>query len=238
MANELELGDISVDVVRKDIQNVHLSVHPPSGRVRLAAPERMKMDTIRLYAISKLSWIKKQRLKIQEQERETPREYLDRESHYVWGKRYLLMVAEAAGAPSVQLKHKQMILTVRPGTEPSKRHQILETWYRQEVREKSAPLIEKWESKIGVDVEHLFVRRMRTRWGSCNSQAHTIRLNTDLAKKPRECLEYIIVHELIHILEPTHNERFRAFMNQFLPDWKQRRQALNHLPVRHEDWDY
>lgn len=238
MASLLELGDISVDVVRKAIKNVHLTVHPPNGRVRLAAPERMKLDTIRLYAISKLDWIKKQRRKLQEQERETPREFLDRESHYVWGKRYLLAVEEADETPSVSLKHKQMILTVRPAADVAKRFQILEAWYRGQVREKAAPLIEQWQETIGVEVEQLFVRRMRTRWGSCNSEARTIRLNTDLAKKPKACLEYILVHEMIHILEPTHNERFRAFMNQFLPDWKQRRQVLNRLPVRHEDWGY
>lgn len=164
--------------------------------------------------------------------------YLERESHHVWGKRYLLSVVEADESPSVELKHSRMILKTRPGTDEPKRQQIVEDWYRGQVKTATADLIAKWEPKIGVTVAGFYVRRMKTRWGSCNSQARTIRLNTDLAKKPRECLEYIVVHEMIHILEPTHNERFQAFMNEFMPDWKHRRQVLNQLPVRHDRWEY
>ena len=238
MAAILELGDIAVDVVLKDIKNVHLSVHPPSGRVRIAAPERMTMDTIRLFAISKLGWIKEQQRKMQEQERETPREYLERESHFVWGKRYLLSVVDANEPPSIELKHHRMILRVRPESDEAKRRQVVEDWYREQVKTATGDLIAKWEPKIGVECARFYVQRMKTRWGSCNSQARTIRLNTDLAKKPRECLEYIVVHEMIHFLEPTHNDRFQAYLNQFLADWKHRRQVLNRLPVRHDDWDY
>jgi predicted metal-dependent hydrolase len=238
MTTQLELGDMAVDVVLKDIKNVHLSVHPPTGRVRIAAPQRMDMEAIRLFAISKLGWIKEQKRKLQEQERETPREYLERESHYVWGKRYLLSVTERDEPPSVELKHKRMVLKTRPGTEEAKRQRIVEDWYREQVKTATADLIAKWEPKIGVMVNGFYVRRMKTRWGSCNSQARTIRLNTDLAKKPRECLEYIVVHEMLHILEPTHNERFQALLSQFMPDWEHRRQVLNRLPVRHENWRY
>lgn len=238
MAAVLELGDIAVDVVLKDIKNVHLSVHPPTGRVRIAAPQRMNMDAIRLFAISKLGWIKQQQRKLHEQERETPREYLERESHYVWGKRYLLSVVEVDEPPSVELKHNRMVLKTRPGTDEAKRQEIVEGWYRGQVKLATADLVAEWEPKIGVKVDGFYVRRMKTRWGSCNSQARTIRLNTDLAKKPRACLEYIVVHEMIHILEPTHSERFQAFMNQFMPDWKHRRQVLNRLPVRHDRWEY
>ncbi len=238
MSQLIELGDIAVDVVLKDIKNVHLSVHPPAGRVRIAAPKRMTMDTIRLFAISKLGWIRQQQRKLAEQERESPREYLERESHYVWGKRYLLTLVEADQRPSIELKHKRMVVTTRPGTTESKRHEIVEDWYRDQVKSAAQPLITKWQTVIGVEVAGCYVRRMKTRWGSCNSRARTIRLNTDLAKKPPECLEYIVVHELIHILEPTHNERFQSLMNQFTPDWKHRRQLLNRLPVRHEDWNY
>jgi predicted metal-dependent hydrolase len=238
MTEELELGDISVDVVLKDIKNVHLSVHPPTGRVRIAAPARMSMETIRLYAISKLGWIKKQQRKLREQERETPREYLERESHYVWGRRYLLSVVEVDPAPAVELTHERMVLQVRPGTDEPKRKQIIEDWYRDQVKTATAELIATWEPRIGVSVAGFYVRRMKTRWGSCNSQARTIRLNTDLARKPRECLEYIVVHELIHIIEPTHNERFQALLGRFMPDWEHRRQVLNRLPVRHENWGY
>ncbi|QDU86788.1 SprT-like family protein [Pirellulimonas nuda] len=234
----LELGDTSVDVVLKDIKNVHLSVHPPTGRVRIAAPHRMDVEAIRLFAISKLGWIKRQQRKLGEQQRETPREYLERESHYVWGKRYLLSVDEADHPPSVTLRHRRMHLTVRPHADEAKRAQVMEDWYREQVKDRSVPMISDWEPKVGVSVEKCFVQRMKTRWGSCNSKARTIRLNTDLAKKPLECLEYIVVHELIHILEPTHNDRFKAMLRGLMPDWQDRRNLLNRLPVRHEDWGY
>lgn len=238
MVDEIKLGDIAVDVIMKDIKNVHLSVHPPTGRVRIAAPKRMDMEAIRLFAISKLGWIKDQQRKLNGQERETPREFLERESHYVWGKRYLFSVHEAEQPPSIELKHSRMVLTVRPGADVAKRQQVVEGWYRDLVKSATPAMIARWEPKIGVDVADFYVRRMKTRWGSCNSQARTIRLNTDLAKKPSECLEYIVVHEMIHILEPTHNDRFQALMGQYMPDWKQRRQMLNRLPVKHEDWRY
>jgi hypothetical protein len=238
MAAQLKLGEIAVDVVLKDIKNVHLSVHPPTGRVRIAAPERMNMDAIRLFAISKLGWIKEQRHKLLEQDRETPREYLERESHFVWGKRYLMSVVEADEPPSVELKHNRVILRVRPGADDAKRQYVVEDWFREQVKAAAASLVAKWQQKIGVAVNGVYVRRMKTRWGSCNSKAQTIRLNTDLAKKPLECLEYIVVHEVIHILEPTHNERFQTLMNQFMSDWRHRRQVLNRLPVRHENWAY
>lgn len=238
MATTIDLGNIAVDVVLKDIKNIHLSVHPPEGKVRIAAPERMNVDTIRLFAISKLGWIKRQQRKLREQERETPREFVGRESHFVWGKRYLLNIIEENAPPSVELKHNQMFLRVRPGADDNKRNEVVENWYRTRVKAATQELIEKWEPTIGVTVCGFYVQRMKTRWGSCNSQAQTVRLNTDLAKKPRECLEYIVVHEMIHILEPTHNERFQELMGRFMPDWEHRREVLNRLPVRHEDWEY
>lgn len=238
MMTTIELGKIPVDVVLKDIKNIHLTVHPPAGKVRIAAPKRMNVETIRVFAISKLGWIKQQQRKIQEQERETPREYIDRESEYVWGKRYLLKIAEAESPPSIVLKHNHMLLTVRPGATDEKRHEVIEDWYRSQVREETEKLIAEWQPRIGVEVAGFYVRRMKTRWGSCNSAAATIRLNTDLARKPRECLEYIVVHEMIHILEPTHNARFQSLMSRFMPDWQHRRRTLNQLPVRHEEWEY
>jgi predicted metal-dependent hydrolase len=238
MQTQIQLGDIAVDVVRKDIKNVHLSVHPPSGRVRVAAPRRMSLDTVRVFAISKLPWIRRQQQKLQEQERETPREYLDRESHFVWGKRYLMKVIEVEQPPSVELSHGRMILRVRRGTDASKRQEILEEWLRQQLRNAVPPLIEKWERLMGVGVRRFFIQRMKTKWGSCNHRAGSIRLNTDLARKPRECLEYIVVHEMVHLLEPTHNTCFTSLMDQFFPKWESHRDALNRLPVRHETWDY
>jgi predicted metal-dependent hydrolase len=238
MGTQIAFGDITVDVVRKDIKNIHLSVYPPSGRVRIAAPSRMRLDAIRVFAISRLGWIKQQQQKLQEQERETRREYLDRESHYVWGKRYLLKVIEGAAAPSVALKHSRMLLRVRPGTDAKKKQSIVEEWYRRQIKQAVPLLIARWEPLIGVQIERFFVQRMKTKWGSCNHSACRIRLNTELAKKPRECLEYIVVHEMAHVLEPTHNARFIALMDQFMPKWQFYRDQLNRLPVSHEDWAY
>lgn len=238
MVTTLTLGDIRVDVVLKDIKNVHLSVHPPNGRVRIAAPTRMELSNIRLYAISKLDWIKSQQRKLKAQQRETPREYLERESHYVWGKRYLLEVHESDAPSSIELKHRKLRLTVRPGTPEEKREQIMDRWYRDQAKCEAGKLIHKWEPIIGVKANGFYVQRMKTRWGSCNTNARTIRLNTELAKKPLECLEYIVVHELVHLLERTHNDRFRGYMENFLPNWQHVRRQLNSAPLSHVEWGY
>lgn len=238
MVAQFKLGDIAVDVEMKDIKNIHLSVYPPHGRVRIAAPLRMDIDTIRVFAITKLGWIKSQQQKLSEQIRETPREYLDRESHYVWGKRYLLKIDEQDAAPEVELKHNKLILRIRPASPRQRKHEILEAWYREQLKAALPPLIEKWEALMGVKVERCFVQKMRTKWGSCSHDSGNIRLNTDLAKKPPECLEYIVVHELTHLLEPTHNNRFVALMDKFMPKWRFYKDQLNRLPVRHEDWGY
>lgn len=228
---KLQLGEITVDVIQKDIKNLHLSVYPPTGAVRISAPLRMKLETIRLYAISKLGWIKQHQKKLQGQERESPREYLNRESHYVWGKRYLLKRIEGDGKPRVELKHSKMVLHVRPGIDEAKKKKLVEAWYREQIRATLPPLIAKWENTMGVKVERFFVQRMKTRWGSCNHKERNIRLNTDLAKKPRECLEYIIVHEMVHLLEPTHNAKFITHLDRLMPKWRRYRAVLNELPV-------
>jgi len=238
MVSQIKLGDIAVDVVLKDIKNVHLSVYPPTGRVRISAPKRMSIDTIRVFAISKLDWIKQQQRKLREQERETPRDYVDRESHYVWGKRYLLMVSESDEPPSIDLKHSHMLLRVRPRTDEDRRRVLVEEWYRERLKEAVPPLLARWQPRLGVRVERFFVQRMKTKWGSCNHKTRTIRLNTELAKKPVECLEYIVLHELVHLLEPTHNARFVALMDRFMLKWQFQRQVLNRLPVRREKWSY
>ena len=168
MVSQIKLGDIAVDVVLKDIKNVHLSVYPPTGRVRISAPKRMSIDTIRVFAVSKLGWIKQQQTKLREQERETPREYLDRESHYVWGKRYLLTVSESDERPLIELKHSSIHLRVRPRTDEGKRQALVEAWYRERLKEAVPPLLERWQPLLGVTVERFFVQRMKTQWGSCN----------------------------------------------------------------------
>jgi predicted metal-dependent hydrolase len=208
------------------------------GRVRISAPLRMDLDTIRVYAISKLGWIKKQQQKMRDQERESPREYLDRESHTLWGKRYLLKVIEKDAAPAVELKHNKMVFQIRPDTSVVRKQAILEEWYREKLKEAVPALIAKWEPLMGVKVGRFFVQRMKTRWGSCNHRSMNIRLNTNLAKKPPECLEYIVVHEMVHLLEPTHNSRFMSLMDQFIPKWRFYKEELNRLPVSHEDWAY
>ena len=238
MVRQLNLGDFTVDVVLKDIKNIHLSVYPPTGRVRISAPARMSLDTIRVFAISKLGWIKKQQAKIQGQERETPREYLDRESHYVWGKRYLLKVIEDDAPPSVELKHSTINLRCRPGTPDAKRQVVVEDWYREWLKKAVPPLIAKWEPVLNVAVERFFVQRMKTKWGSCNPGTRSIRLNTELAKKPPECLEYIVVHEMAHLIEWRHNDRFVAIMGRNLPQWTGHRDALNAAPLAHQSWTY
>lgn len=238
MATQIHLGEIAVDVVLKDIKNIHLSVYPPTGRVRISAPLRMDIDTIRVFAVTKLGWIKSQQQKLREQVRETPREYLDRESHYVWGKRYLLKLEERNAVPEVELKHNKMIMRIRPEIGRERMQEILEAWYREQLKAALPPLINKWESLMRVKVGRCFVQKMRTKWGSCSHDTKNIRLNTDLAKKPPECLEYIVVHELAHLLEPTHNSRFVALMDQFMPKWRFYKDQLNKLPVRHEDWVY
>jgi predicted metal-dependent hydrolase len=198
----------------------------------------MNMDTIRVFAISKLAWIKKQQAKLQAQVRETPRDLLDRESHYVWGRRYLMEVIEAEQARSITLKGKKILLQIRPHTSGEKRQEILEDWYREQLKAEVPALITKWQKRMDVTVERFYVQRMKTRWGSCNPRKRSIRLNTDLARKPTECLEYIMVHEMTHLLEPTHNARFMTLMDKFMPNWQHRRDQLNHLPVRHEEWVY
>ncbi len=236
--DQLNLGDITVEVELKDIKNIHLSVYPPSGRVRIAAPLRMNLDTIRIYAISKLGWIKKQQQKFRSQVREAPREYLNKEGHYYLGKRYLLKIVECDAPPVVRIKHHTIELQVRPGSGLSKKQEVMEEWYREQLRDLAQPLIEKWEKTLKVSLNELGIRKMKTKWGTCNREAGRIWLNLELAKKPIHCIEYIIVHELVHLLERNHNSIFIAYMDNFLPDWKHLKNELNQLPVSHRDWGY
>ncbi len=238
MGDALKLGELIIDVVRKDIKHVHLSIHPPAGRVRIAAPRRLSEDAIRAFAIGKIRWIRAQQAKLLEQERETPREYLNRESHYLWGQRRLLQVIEMDERPSVDVRPGKLLLKVRPGSPVERRAEVLEAWYREQLRQELPPLVKRWAKRLDVQPAGVFLQRMRTRWGSCSPARSTIRLNTELAKKPRECLEYILVHELVHLLEPTHSARFVSHLDQALPGWRERRELLNRLPVRHEHWDY
>ena len=227
----LNIRDIEIAIARKNIKNMYLKVHPPLGDVSISAPERMNLETIEMFAIAKLAWIKKQRQKIQSQPRETPREYINRESHYLWGDRYLLKIIEANKPPQITLEHKTLLLQVPPSTCQAKKQAIISQWYRQQLKQAIPPLIEKWEVIMGVKVNKFFVQQMKTKWGSCNITDSNIRLNTELAKKPRFCLEYVIVHEMTHLLEPNHSDKFIALMDAFIPQWRSYQEILNSLPI-------
>lgn len=243
----IRLGKTEIDVTFKDIKNVHLSVNPPDGHVRISAPSRMNLETIRVFAIAKLGWIRKQQSIIRNQERETERLYIDRESHYLWGERKLLKVVGGACASGVEIKGRWMVLSLRasssgrepdPDQERKRRGRIMNEWYRAQVKSELAELTGKWTPVVGAEPAAIHVRRMKTKWGSFSRRTGAITLNTDLAKKPRECLEYVFVHELVHLLEPTHNARFQLLMDRFIPHWRHIRTVLNSLPLRHEDWGY
>ncbi len=231
MTEIINLGDISVAVTRKDIKHVHLSVHPPNGRVTLVAPKGTRAEVARAYAVSKLGWIRKQRESLHAQARETPRRFVTRESHYLWGRRYLLSVKEAQAKPSVHLSHRIITLTVRPGSSAEKREAVMREWHRSLLHQVVPGLIAKWEPTLGVRAGGYFLQRMKTKWGSCNTRARHIRLNTELVKKPKDLLEYVIVHELAHLIAPTHSERFVALMDRHYPTWREARAELNALPL-------
>lgn len=237
--HQISIGELTVDVVRKDIKNLHLAVYPPEGRVRVAAPLRIDDEAVRLAVISKLTWIKRQQKRFLTQERQTVREYVYRESHYYFGQRYLLNVIEHKGPSRVEVHNKTSInLYVPIGSNVSKREQVLLRWYRKEIKAQIPPLIKKWEDVLGVTVDNWGVKKMKTKWGSCNIEARRIWLNLELAKKPIECLEYIIVHEMVHLLERKHNDHFRELMDQFMPQWQLFRDELNHAPLSNETWSY
>lgn len=238
MESQLQLGEVEVSVRFKDIKNLHLSTHPPTGRVTIAAPHRTNLETIRLFAISKLPWINRQQKKLADQDRESRRELVDQESHHLWGRRYLLRVIPTLGAPKIEVAARHLELKIKIGTPAEKRMQILESWYREEIRKRVPQLTKKWSRVLGVSPKEVLVRRMKTRWGSCVSGSGNIVLNTELAKKPPACLEYVLVHELIHLRHPNHGNEFKELMNRNLAGWKSTRKLLNSLPVRHEDWTY
>ena len=232
METVLNLGDVSVDVIRKDIKNLHLSVHPPTGRVRIAAPERTSIDTIRAFAAAHMTWIRRNQRKINMQAREPAREYIARESHFIWGERAMLHVVQMDAPPAVTKGHRTLTLQVRPGATWEDKHAVMEKWYREEVRRAAVPLRSKWESYLGVAVRQIFVQHMRTKWGSCYPTTGNIRLNTDLAKKPPECLDYVVLHELAHLRERTHSPEFYSLLDLALPQWRSVRQMINDLPLR------
>ncbi len=236
MTESIQIGDISIAVTRKNIKNVHLSVHPPEGRVTLSAPTETRLEVARAYAITRLGWIRAQQEKLRNQARETPREFIERESHYLWGRRHLLTVIERAAKPAVTVDHKRITLSVRPGSSHAKRASIIHEWHKSLLHEFVPALISKWEPKLGVRVKAYFLQRMKTKWGSCNHKAGHIRFNTELVKKPRDLIEYVVVHEMLHLAEPTHSDRFISLLTEHFPTWQEARAELNDLPVAAEEW--
>ena len=236
MTDTIQLGELVIAVTRKAIKNVHLSVHPPAGNVTLVAPTGTRMDVARAYAISKLGWIRDQQAKLLVQARETPRQLVERESHYLWGRRYLMTIAHRDSKPFVSLEHKRITLTVRPGSGAEKRAEAMHEWHKSLLHNVVPPLIAKWERKLKVKVTGYFLQRMKTKWGSCNHSAGHVRLNTELVKKPKDLLEYVIVHEMVHLIEPTHSDRFIAILEEHYPSWREARAELNELPLTAEMW--
>ncbi len=235
----LVIQGLEIEVTRKDIKNLHLGVYPPGGRVRISAPRHLDDEAVRLAVISRLGWIRRHRQRFADQARQSQREMVSGESHYFAGKRYRLDVVVRPGRPAVRVRNNAFIeLAVPPGTDRAARERVLERWYRSHLRQRIPPLLEKWQPVIGMPVNEVRIKKMKTLWGSCNIEARRIWLNLELMKKPPRCLEYILVHEMVHLLERHHNERFQALMERFLPDWRLRRDELNRAPLGHADWAY
>ncbi len=233
----IKIRGIEVLVLRKKIKNLHLNVLPPNGMVRVSVPLGMSDDAIHTFLATRVSWIKKQQAKFKGQERQTPRKYVGGESHYFLDKRYRLEVIYIEDKPKVEIKNKKnIVLSVRTGSNTKKREQVLQNWYRNELRQVLDPLIKKWQEKIGVRVDFWGIKRMKTKWGSCNEKTKRILLNLELIKKPESCIEYVVVHELIHILERKHSDKFVGLMDKHLPKWRDEKDELNRLILAHEEW--
>lgn len=229
---QIQVLDLTIDVVKKDIKNMHLAVYPPTGRIRIASPKEVNDEAIRLFAISKIRWIKKHQKNFYEQLREGPREYITGESHYFDGKRYLLKVIQRFGKHELKIKNKSYLeLYVSPKATVEAKEKVFNEWYRSHLKEIVPDIIKIWEEKTGLSCKHWDIKKMRTRWGSCNIEKRKILLNLELAKKPRHCLEYVIVHELMHFFERNHNDNFKGLLDKFMPNWKTYKRELDNLPV-------
>lgn len=236
MTELIHLGDIEIRVTRKNVKNVHLSVHPPDGRVTLVAPASTRLDVARAYAITRIGWIRQQRDRFAKQAREAPRQYRGRETHYLWGRRHLLKLTERDEKPAIRIDHRTIHLQVRPGTARDQRAIIMHEWHLARLHQVVPELIRKWEASLGVAVAGYFLQRMKTKWGSCNPARRTIRINTELVKKPRDMLEYVIVHEMIHLIEAKHTKAFFQHLDRHYPNWSAVRAELNELPLTAESW--
>ena len=238
-SHELHISGLRVSVVRKGIKNLHLGVYPPDGRVRVAVPLTVSDEAVRIAVIGKLRWIRRQQAAFEGQARQSRREMLAGESHYYLGRRYRLAVSTTQGKSEVTIRNRNTLeLRGSPSMTPDQRERVLAHWYRERLRALATPLIEKWQGILGVTVEEWGIKKMKTKWGSCNANARRIWLNLELVKKPPECLEYLIVHELTHLLVRHHDDRFHALMDKHLPRWQAIRKILNAAPLAHEVWEY
>lgn len=231
MQTKIQIGPITVEVTLKDIKNIHLSVHPPTGNVRISAPDRMELERIRVYAVSRLGWIKRQRALFASQQREEARRFCERESHYLLGERYLLKITRSPGPQTVIRRHREIEIVARPDTDADGLRALFESFSRRLLRKEIQSLVESWSTRIGLDRPEVAIRKMKTKWGSCNPSSGRVWFNIELAKKPLECIEYVVVHELIHLLERKHNRRFIAKLESHLPNWRQVKNRLNALPI-------
>jgi predicted metal-dependent hydrolase len=237
--HQIDVDGLIVDVVRKDIKHLHLAVYPPNGRIRVAVPLHVTDQAIRLAVMTKLSWIHRQQEKFNQQERQTPRQYVSGETHYSQGRRYRLNVIDQDGPGKIEVRNNQFLdLYIRPGSTTEQRRRVITEWYRAALRKSLNPLIEKWETAMGVEVKEWGIKQMKTRWGTCNTQAGRIWINLELAKKSPRCLEYIVVHEMVHLQERLHNDHFRQLLSRYFPQWQLIRDELNREPLAHEDWEY
>lgn len=232
----LSVRGIDVDVVYKDIKNLHIAVYPPMGRVRVAAPTRLDDDQVRLAVIQRLTWIRRQRNQLRSAARQSEREMLSGESHYVWGVRRRLKVVEREGPAHAEVEGGKLLLYVPAGSDTDMRRRVLERWYREQLRAAVTRSVAHWEPRLNLSVPRWTIRRMKTKWGSCNRESRHIWFNLELAKKHPDCLDYIVVHEMTHYLERGHGERFTTLMDAHMPDWRSRRDLLNGAPLAQENW--
>ena len=233
----LTVRGIEVEINYKAIKNLHIGVYPPLGKVRVSSPLRLSIDQIRLAVIQRLPWIKRHQQELRNAARQTPRDMVTGESHYLWGVRYRLKVIERPGHSALAVNGSRLELCVPPNTPTDTRIRALQTWQRQELRKHIQPLVTKWQSVIGEDVPYWNIRRMKTKWGSCNPHTGRVWFNLELVTKDPRCLEYVVVHELTHLRERRHDARFVELMDKLLPDWRQRRDELNGAPLAYEEWD-
>lgn len=235
--HQITVGGLHVDVVRKPIKNLHLGVYPPNGRVRVAAPVGVSDEAVRLAVVTRMGWIKRQQAKFDAQPRQTERAYVSGESHFFFGQRYRLNMIDGAPAGRVHIRNSRMVdLYVRSGSDQATRERVFQDWYRRELRSRAAPLMATWAYAFGVDLPQWGIKRMKTKWGTCNIEARRVWLNLELVKKPPQCLEYVIVHELVHFFERNHSDRFVALLDQKLPQWRLIRDELNAAPLACEEW--